>query len=249
VAAEGKTTISNAAREPHVRDLARALISMGANIKGAGTDRIVIEGGAPLGGAQHKVVADYLDAGTHAIAAAAAGGDVTVLDAPVGDLRSLILKLRHTGAQVEVTESSIRVRRDGPLSAVDLITWTHPGFATDLQPQFSTLMTQATGSSVVQEFLFENRFHYVPQLQALGASIEMSGDGRSIRVSGPTALRGAELAIPDIRAGAALLTAALCAEGVTRLSGVDHLDRGYEDLPGKLARLGARITHAAPPQE
>ncbi len=137
------------------------------------------------------------------------------------------------------------VGRDGPLKPVDLITWTHPGFPTDLQPQFTALMLQADGQSVVQEFLYENRFHYVGQLVALGASIEVLAHSRSIRIYGPCRLRGGEVSIPDIRAGAALLIAALCADGVSQVSGGDHLDRGYEALAGKLSNLGARIREVA----
>jgi len=243
--AEGRTTIWNAAREPHVRDLAAALSAMGAEISGAGTDRITVEGRPELHGLDHEVVPDYLDAGTYAIATAAVGGGLMLLPAPVEDLRALILKLRHAGVEVDLTPDTIRVRRRGPMRAVDLITWTHPGFATDLQPQFATLMTQAEGTSVIQEFLFENRFHYVPELRLLQASIETLPHGRGIWVHGPTRLHGADITIPDIRAGAALLIAALCAQGTTRLRGVGHLERGYEDMPGKLSRLGCRIEMAA----
>jgi len=247
VLAEGRTTIANAAREPHVRDLAVALEGMGAEITGAGTDTIVVEGVGSLRGARHEVVSDYLDAGTLAIAVAAVGGEVTILKAPVHDLRALVLKLRHAGVEVNVTEDSMTIRSDpAKLEAIDIITWTHPGFATDLQPQFTTLMTQAKGTSVVQEFLFENRFVYLPELTRLGARVELFAHGRGVRVEGPTRLKGAAVTIPDIRAGAALLIGALCAEGDTVLNAAGHLDRGYEQLPGKLARLGARIEEGEP---
>jgi UDP-N-acetylglucosamine 1-carboxyvinyltransferase len=239
--AEGRTTIANAAREPHVRDLADALTTMGARIEGAGSDRIHIEGVEELGGIDHRVMPDYLEAGTYAIAAAAVGGDVTLQECPVPDLRSLVLKLRHAGVDVEVGEDWMRIRRDGPLQPVDLITWTHPGFATDLQPQFTALMTQAAGSAVVQEFLFENRFQYIDELRALGARIDLFPHRRGIRIDGPCRLRGNVVTIPDIRAGAALVIAGLCAEGRTMLLGMVHLDRGYEDMPGKLSRLGAEV--------
>ncbi|MEA2682785.1 MAG: UDP-N-acetylglucosamine 1-carboxyvinyltransferase [Chloroflexota bacterium] len=239
--AEGRTTIINAAREPHVADLAAALKSMGAEIRGAGTDRIEIEGGEKLHGIDHRVTSDYLEAGTYAIAAAAAGGDVYITDAPVEDLGSLVLKLRHAGVDVETGENWLRVKREGPLTPVDLITWTHPGFATDLQPQYTALMTQARGTSVIQEFLFENRFSYIGELRRMGAEIELAPHGRSIRVAGPTGLHGAGVAVPDIRSGAALLIAALCAQGTSRLSGVEHLERGYEDMTGKLSRLGSQV--------
>jgi len=243
--AEGVTSISNAAREPHVADLARALMSMGARITGAGTDQIVVEGVAALGGMKHRVVPDYLEAGTYAMAAAATGGDVLLVDCPVNDIRSLVLKLRSAGVDMEVGIDSLRVRRQGPFRATDLITWTHPGFATDLQPQFSALMTQATGESVVQEFLFDNRFQYVAELEALGANIEVFPHRRGIVVKGPSELRANVVTIPDIRAGAALVIAALCARGETMLTQAEHLDRGYEDMAGKLSKLGAAVRSAA----
>jgi UDP-N-acetylglucosamine 1-carboxyvinyltransferase len=243
--ADGHTTISNAAREPHISDLASALNAMGAKITSAGTDRIEIEGVDQLGSGHHRVCPDYLEAGTYAIAAAATGGDVLLLDCPVVDLRSLITKLRQAGVSVEVDAEGMRVRRDGPLQPVDLITWTYPGFATDLQPQYAALMTQASGTSVIQEFLFENRFNYVSELNALGARIELFPHRRGIRVHGPSQLRGNVVTIPDIRAGAALMIGALCARGGTLLGGVEHLDRGYEDMAGKLSRLGAQVRATA----
>ena len=239
--AEGKTTILNAAREPHVADLAAALTSMGAEIRGTGTDRIEVEGVERLSGIDHTVTPDYLEAGTYAIAGAAAGGDIHITDAPVADLRPLILKLRHAGVGVEVGETWLRVTRGDAIRPVDLITWTHPGFATDLQPQYTALMTQASGEAVIQEFLFENRFSYIPELVRMGAKIELAGHGRSIRVSGPSRLHAAALTVPDIRSGAALLIAALCADGLSALHGLDHLERGYEDMTGKLSRLGSQV--------
>jgi UDP-N-acetylglucosamine 1-carboxyvinyltransferase len=239
--AKGRSTIINAAREPHVADLAAALKSMGAEIRGAGTDRIEIEGGTRLHGIDHRVTPDYLEAGTYAIAAAATGGEVYITDAPVDDLRTLVLKLRHAGVDVEAGENWLRVTRAGELTPVDLITWTHPGFATDLQPQYTALMTQAAGEAVIQEFLFENRFSYITELHRMGARIELAGHGRSIRVAGPSRLTAADVTIPDIRSGAALLIAALCAEGASHLTGIEHLERGYEDMTGKLARLGSQV--------
>jgi UDP-N-acetylglucosamine 1-carboxyvinyltransferase len=239
--AEGHTTISNAAREPHVADLATALNTMGARISGAGTDRIEVEGVGRLGAGQHRVCPDYLEAGTYALAVVAAGGDVFFRDFPAADLRSLVTKLRMAGVSVDIEADGVRVKREGPLTPVDLITWTHPGFATDLQPQYTAVMTQAEGTAVVQEFLFENRFNYVSELNALGARIELFPHRRGIRVHGPSALRGNVVTIPDIRAGAALMIGALCARGATLLGGVEHLERGYEDMAGKLSRLGAQV--------
>jgi UDP-N-acetylglucosamine 1-carboxyvinyltransferase len=246
--AEGRTTIINAAREPHVTDLATALASMGAVIRGVGTDRVEVEGVERLQGIDHTVTPDYLEAGTYAIAGAAAGGDIYITDAPVSDLRPLVLKLRHAGVDVEAGETWLRVRRSGEIRPVDLITWTHPGFATDLQPQYTALMTQAAGAAVIQEFLFENRFSYVPELVRMGARIELAGHGRSIRVSGPTRLAAADVSVPDIRSGAALLIAAICAHGTSRLDGLEHLERGYEDMTGKLARLGSEVAEVVEEQ-
>jgi UDP-N-acetylglucosamine 1-carboxyvinyltransferase len=248
--ARGRTKIFNAAREPHVQDLARALTAMGARINGAGSDEILIDGVEQLGGCSHAVVADYLEAGTYALAAAATKGEVRLSGAPVADLTSLVLKLRIAGVEVEGKDDSMDIARPGPLRPTDLITWTHPGFATDLQPQYTALMLQAEGPTVVQEFLYENRFHYVGQLAALGASTEVLAHGRSIRIYGPCRLRGAAVSIPDIRAGAALMIAAMCAEGVSRISGVEHLDRGYEAMARKLSGLGASLREAtAAPDE
>jgi UDP-N-acetylglucosamine 1-carboxyvinyltransferase len=246
--ADGHTTISNAAREPHVADLAEALTGMGAQITGAGTDRIDVEGVAELGAYQHRVVPDYLEAGTYMIAAAATGGDVELRDTcPLDHLLPLVLKLRQAGVEIEDRQGSMRVSRAGELHPVDLITWTHPGFATDLQPQYTALMTQANGTTTVQEFLFDNRFQYVDELKALGARIDVFPHRRGIQVHGPSPLRGNIVRIPDIRAGAALVIAALCARGNTQLIGVEHLERGYEDITGKLAGLGARVREPAVP--
>jgi UDP-N-acetylglucosamine 1-carboxyvinyltransferase len=244
--ADGHTTISNAAREPHVADLAEALNKMGARIVGAGTDRVDVDGVAELSGYDHRVVPDYLEAGTYMIAAAATGGDVELVNCcPLDHVYALVLKLRQAGVEIDEGDGWMRVRRQGELTPVDLITWTHPGFATDLQPQYTALMTQATGTTVVQEFLFDNRFQYVGELKAMGARIEVFPQRRGIQVSGPSPLRGNIVSIPDIRAGAALMIAALCARGSTQLVMVEHLERGYEDIPGKLSGLGAQVREPA----
>jgi UDP-N-acetylglucosamine 1-carboxyvinyltransferase len=197
--ARGRTEIFNAAREPHVQDLCRFLQSMGASIHGAGTDVIVVEGVDRLSGTEHRVVPDYLEACTFAIAVAATGGDVVMEDSPQADLTQVLLKLEQAGAQVDTGPDTIRVRRDPgtPLDAVDMVTWVHPGFATDLQAQYMALMTQARGDTVIWEPLFENRFRQVPELVRMGARISVRG--RDAVVSGPTALRGAEVVVPDIR--------------------------------------------------
>jgi UDP-N-acetylglucosamine 1-carboxyvinyltransferase len=237
--ADGITVISNAAREPHVVDLALCLKAMGARIAGAGGDRIVIEGVARLHPTAHLVRADYIEAGTFAIAAAATGGEVMIEHLDCDDLDQVLHKLRRAGCQVEEGGTWLKVSRSRQLRSVDMTTWPHPGFATDLQAQFVALMTQGDGFSTVSEALFENRFQHVEQLRRLGAEIALHG--RSAVVRGGMPLRGAELNISDIRSGAALVIGALCAEETSWLLNVHHLDRGYEDLVGKLTGLGASL--------
>jgi UDP-N-acetylglucosamine 1-carboxyvinyltransferase len=241
--ADGITVISNAAREPHVYDLARCLVGMGAHISGAGTEQIVIEGtgGRLLHGTAHSVTTDYIEAGTYMIAAAATGGDVLLKNMRPTDLQSLANKLRAAGCEVIEGAGSVRVL-GRELRAVDVTTWPHPGFATDLQPQFGALMTQAGGTSIISEALYENRFRHVPQLVKMGAAITV--EGRSAVVTGPTRLEGTQVSVPDIRTGAALVIAGLCAEGTTQLANAFHLDRGYQELEHKLGQLGARVQRA-----
>ncbi|HEY6378454.1 MAG TPA: UDP-N-acetylglucosamine 1-carboxyvinyltransferase [Candidatus Dormibacteraeota bacterium] len=240
VLADGITVINNAAREPHVYDLARCLVGMGARLQGAGTETIVIEGqGGLLHGTTHSVTPDYIEAGTYMVAAAANRGDVVVEQMRPSDVRWLINKLRLTGCEVIEGASHVRVKAGGQLLPVDVTTWPHPGFATDLQSQWVALMTGAQGASTVSEALFENRFLHVAELCKLGARIHV--EGRSAIIQGPSELHGAEVTVPDIRSGAALVIAALRAHGTTRLSGVYHVDRGYESLDTKLAALGARL--------
>jgi UDP-N-acetylglucosamine 1-carboxyvinyltransferase len=242
--AEGITVINNAAREPHVVDLARCLVGMGARISGAGTELIVVEGqGGLLHGTRHSVTTDYIEAGTYMVAAAATGGDVAVERMRPSDVRWLIGKLRAAGCEVIEGSSHVRVSRSGPLLPVDVTTWPHPGFATDLQSQFVALMTQARGTSIVSEAVFENRFRHVAELHKLGANVIVNG--RSAVVTGPAPLRGTPVRVPDIRSGAALVIAGLCAEGTTELDGVYHLDRGYERLEEKFRGLGADVERVA----
>jgi UDP-N-acetylglucosamine 1-carboxyvinyltransferase len=241
VLADGRTEIFNAAREPHVQDLCRCLTSMGARIRGAGTDEIVVEGVPELRGAEHRVIPDYLEAGTYAMAVAAAGGDVTLEEGPAHDLPSVLLKLQDAGVEIDTDASGIRVRRDParPLRSVDLWTWVHPGFPTDLQPQHVALMTQAQGTALVTEPLYENRFQHVTELTRMGARIAVQG--RDAIVRGPARLHGTDVVVPDIRSGAALVIAALCARGTTEIADAWHIERGYEDMPGKLRALGADV--------
>ncbi len=240
VRADGITIISNAAREPHVVDLALCLNSMGARITGAGSDRVVVEGVARLHQAEHRVRPDYIEAGTYGLAVAATGGDLMIQDMFSEDLTQVLHKLRAAGCQVEEGATWVRVARSGPLTAVDMTTWPHPGFATDLQSQYVALMTQARGDATVWEALYENRFRPVEELRRLGADIEV--EGRIAVVHGGTPLRGSDLAVSDIRSGAALVIAGLCAEGVTTCRNVRHLDRGYQNLVGKLGQVGAHLS-------
>ena len=242
VKAEGRTEIFNAAREPHVQDLCRLLTKMGAHIEGIGTERLIVDGTEDLRGAEHTVVADYLEAGTYAIAVAAAGGELRIECSQPEDLQILLLKLEQAGAHVEAGQDSFRVGRDPKtqLKPIDMSTWTFPGFPTDLQAQYMALMTQADGESVISEYVHENRFQHVRELAKMGAGITVEGRLHAI-VHAPCRLRGTEVAIPDIRSGAALVIAALCAEGDSVLRNVWHVERGYEDMAGKLASVGAQI--------
>jgi UDP-N-acetylglucosamine 1-carboxyvinyltransferase len=242
VLAEGRTEIFNAAREPHVQDLCRLLGKMGAHIEGIGTERLVVDGVGELGGAEHTVIADYLEAGTYAIAVAAAGGELRIDCSRPEDLNLVLLKLELAGAHVEVGDGWFRVGRQHKtrLRPIDMSTWTFPGFPTDLQAQYMALMTQADGETVISEYVHENRFQHVTQLARMGAGITVEGRIHAI-VHGPCRLRGTEVAIPDIRSGAALVVAALCAEGESVLRNAWHVDRGYEDMAGKLGSVGAGI--------
>ena len=242
VLAEGRTEIFNAAREPHVQDLCRLLAKMGARIEGIGTERLVVDGVRELGGAEHTVIADYLEAGTYAIAAAAAGGELRIECSRPEDLHVVLLKLEQAGAHVEVGEGSFRVGRQARtrLKPIDMSTWTFPGFPTDLQAQYMALMTQADGESVISEYVHENRFQHVRELAKMGAGITVQGRIHAI-VHGPCRLRGTDVSIPDIRSGAALVIAAMCAEGESLLRNAWHVERGYEDMAGKLASAGAKI--------
>jgi len=242
VLAKGRTDIFNAAREPHVQDLCRLLVKMGARIEGIGTERLVVDGVPELGGAEHTVVADYLEAGTYALAVAATGGQLRLECSRPEDLNMVLLKLEQAGAQVEVGDGWFQVGRvpGTRLKPNDMSTWTFPGFPTDLQAQYMALMTQADGKTVISEYVHENRFQHVNQLAKMGAGITVEGRLHAV-VHGPCRLRGTDVAIPDIRSGAALVIAAMCAEGESLLRNSWHVERGYEDMAGKLASAGARI--------
>jgi UDP-N-acetylglucosamine 1-carboxyvinyltransferase len=240
--ARGVTTIENAAREPEVEDLARLLASMGARITGAGTATVVVEGVESLEGASapHAVLADRIEAGTYAVAAAITGGDVTLLGAREEDLPAFAAALRAAGADVESSAAGLRVSRSGPLRPVDVETAPHPGYPTDLQAQWMALMTQAAGTSRVVETIFENRFLHAAELVRLGAQVRI--EGHTAFVTGPSRLEGATVTASDLRASAALVLAGLVAEGETLVRRIYHLDRGYAAMEQRLSALGARVT-------
>jgi len=242
VLAKGRTEIFNAAREPHVQDLCRLLVKMGARIEGIGTERLVVDGVSELGGAEHTVISDYLEAGTYALAVAATGGELRLECSRPEDLNMVLLKLEQAGAHVDSGDGWFRVGRqpNTKLTPNDMSTWTFPGFPTDLQAQYMALMTQADGETVISEYVHENRFQHVTQLAKMGAGITVQGRLHAV-VHGPCRLRGTELAIPDIRSGAALVIAAMCADGTSVLRNSWHVERGYEDMAGKLASVGARV--------
>lgn len=237
--AEGETILDNAAREPEVVDLANALIAMGAQIEGHGTDRIVVHGRPSLHGARHAVMPDRIEAGTFLCAVAAAGGDVVLAHAAPGTMGATLDKLREAGLQVECGNDFIRARMTRRPAAVGFRTLEYPGFATDMQAQLMAMNTIAEGTAVITENIFENRFMHVQELRRLGADIDI--DGATAVVKGVPRLSGATVMATDLRASASLVIAGLVADGVTTLERVYHLDRGYEHMEHKLAQLGANI--------
>ncbi|MDT8440227.1 MAG: UDP-N-acetylglucosamine 1-carboxyvinyltransferase [Desulfuromonadales bacterium] len=237
--AKGTTVLENAAREPEIVDLARALQGMGARIEGAGSDTIVIEGVDDLSGMQHAVMPDRIEAGTLLLAGAITGGSVRVAGARAEQMEVLLSKLEESGAQLQVEADAVTVTGSDEIRPVSIRTQPHPGFPTDMQAQFMALMTLANGSSVISETVFENRFMHVCELQRLGADITV--DGHTATVRGIPRLLGAPVMATDLRASACLVLAGLAANNTTELSRIYHLDRGYERLEEKLTRLGADI--------
>jgi len=237
--ANGTTYLENAAREPEVIDLAECLIKMGAKIEGAGTDVITVHGVERLQGTQHDIVCDRIEAGTYLVAAAMAGGSITLNNARADLLDAVIEKLREAGAQIEHTDSTISIKSDGKLKSVSVRTAPHPAFPTDMQAQFMALNTIATGAATVIETIFENRFMHVQEMQRLGAEIEVEGNTAIVR--GVEYLDGATVMATDLRASASLVLAGLVARGETTIERIYHIDRGYERIEEKLTKLGARI--------
>jgi UDP-N-acetylglucosamine 1-carboxyvinyltransferase len=237
--ADGQTILQNCACEPEVVDLADMLTKMGAKIEGAGTSKIVIDGVTELKGTTHRVIPDRIEAGTFLIAAAITNGTVEIAELNPSHLASLVQKLRDAGAKIEVGWDRIVVRGNGELRAADAVTKEYPGFATDMQAQYMALMTQATGTAVITENIFENRFMHASELMRMGADIRI--DGARAIVTGKTRLSGATVIASDLRASASLVIAGLVADGPTLIDRVYHLDRGYEKIEEKLRSLGAQI--------
>lgn len=243
VLAEGVTRIQNAAREPEICDLAAFLRGMGADIEGEGTPEIVVRGVESLQATHHHVVGDRIEAGTYAVAAAMTSGDVHITGVDPSHLHLPLDKLSQAGADVVATEHGVRVSRSGGLRAVDVVTLPYPGFATDLQPQFLALLSQSHGTAMVTENVFDGRFSVVPELERLGAEIELQAHHAVVR--GPRPLSGAAVRATDLRAGAALVLAGLVARGTTIVEDPWHVDRGYADFVGKLRGVGADVHRAA----
>ncbi|MGO9817045.1 MAG: UDP-N-acetylglucosamine 1-carboxyvinyltransferase [Acidocella sp.] len=241
--ADGVTTLKNAAREPEISDLAHCLIAMGAKINGVGTDTLVIEGVKSLHGAEHAILPDRIETGTYACAAAITGGNLFLENARAADLGAVLTSLREAGIVITEEANGFRVARANGLHGVDVMTEPFPGFPTDMQAQFMALMAVAEGASMVTETIFENRFMHVPELNRMGARINVHGSSAIIR--GVKHLSGAPVMATDLRASFSLVLAGLAARGETTISRVYHLDRGYEAVEQKLAACGARIERVA----
>ena len=237
--ADGETVMQNCAREPEVADLAALLNAMGAKIQGAGTSIIRVKGVAKLHGARHRIIPDRIEAGTFIIAAALTGGDLNVIGCDPAHLTAILQKLAETGVKTAVKADSVRVMGDQPLEAADMNTEEYPGFPTDMQAQYMALTTQAAGTSIVTENIFENRFMHAQELVRMGANIKIEGSRAIVR--GGTPLSAAAVLASDLRASASLVLAALVANGETIIDRVYHLDRGYENIEEKLKAVGAEI--------
>ncbi len=237
--AKGKTLIENAAKEPEIVDLANYINEMGGRITGAGTDTITINGVESLHGVEHAIIPDRIEAGTLLIAGAITRGDIFVRGAIKEHMASLVYKLEEMGVELDYQEDGIRVRAEGDLQPVDIKTLPHPGFPTDMQSQMMALLLTANGHKVVTETVFENRFMHVAEFKLMNANINV--EGRSAKLEGKSQLQGAQVKATDLRAAAALILAGLVADGKTSVTELNHLDRGYVDLHGKLKQLGADI--------
>lgn len=245
--AEGKTTIENAAKEPHVVDIANFLNSMGANIKGAGTDVIRITGVSKLHGTNYSVIPDQIEAGTFMTAAAVTKGDILIKNVIPKHLESITAKLVEMGCEIEEFDDAVRVVAKERLKRTNIKTLPYPGFPTDMQPQGVVALALADGASIVTESIFENRFKYVDELARMGANIKIEGNAAIIE--GVERYSGASISAPDLRAGAALVIAGLAADGFTTIEDIQYIERGYEDLPAKLQSLGGKIQKVSDEKE
>ena len=245
--ASGRTTIENAAREPHVVDVANFLNSMGANIKGAGTDVIRIKGVEKLHRTEYSIIPDQIEAGTFMFSAAATGGDVTVKNVIPKHLEATTAKLEEIGCEVEEFDDAVRVRAGKRLHRTHVKTLPYPGYPTDMQPQIAVTLALAEGTSIVTESIFENRFKYADELSRMGANIKV--EGNSAIIDGVKKLTGARVSAPDLRAGAALVIAGLAADGITVVDDIVYIQRGYENFEEKLRSLGAEIEKVSSEKE
>ncbi len=245
VLAEGQTVLENVAKEPHVVDLANCLNMMGAEIRGAGTDVIRIRGVKSMHGCEYSIIPDQIEAGSYMVAAAVTGGDVTVHNVIPKHLEPITAKLRLAGCEVEEFDESVRVRRTGDLHPLKIKTMPHPGFPTDLQPLFAVMLCLAKGTSIITEGIWENRFRYADELAHMGANIQV--DGQVAVIEGVDSLQAAPLRASDLRAGAALVVAALGAHGTSEVDETSHIERGYENIVEKFQALGADIKRVDKP--
>ncbi|MCY1714250.1 UDP-N-acetylglucosamine 1-carboxyvinyltransferase [Caproiciproducens galactitolivorans] len=246
VKAKGMTVIENAAKEPHIVDLANFLNSMGADVRGAGTDVIKIYGVDRLIGTTYSIIPDQIEAGTYMVAAAATGGDVLVKNVIPKHLESISAKLEEMGVQIEEFDDAVRVSRTGALNKCNIKTMPHPGFPTDMQPQIAVLLSIANGTSIINESVWDNRFRYVEELKRMGAQISV--DGKLAVIEGVDHLNAAPVKATDLRAGAAMLIAALAAVGTTQIEEINHIERGYENVEEKLLSMGADIRRVHIPE-
>ena len=247
VLASGRTIIENAAREPHIVDLANFLNSMGADVRGAGTDTVKVYGVEKLHGGSYAVIPDQIEAGTYMVAAAATHGEVLIKNIIPKHLECIADKLRETGTIVQMYEDSVLVRNTGNIRKTNIKTMPYPGFPTDMQPQMAALLAQADGTSVITEGIYDNRFKYAQEMRKMGANIQV--DGKVCVIQGKKRLTGAPVLACDLRAGAAMVIAALCAEGESVIEDVHFIERGYEDFVNKLQHLGADIHIEYSPEE
>lgn len=245
VMADGLTVLENVAKEPHIVDVANFLNTMGADVRGAGTDVIKIRGVERMHGGTYSIIPDQIEAGSYMVAAAVTGGNVLVKNIIPKHLEPITAKLEKTGVIVEEFDEAVRVTRNGPLTPTNVKTMPHPGFPTDMQPLMTVLLSLAEGTSIVTEGIFENRFRYVEELVRMGANIQV--DGRVAVVEGVTSLQAAPCRASDLRAGAALVVAALAAEGISEIEEIGHIERGYERIVEKFTALGADIRRISIP--